>query len=895
MRNYFLVLLTTIFASSTFAKSPDLRMGHFEDYIKKEKEINNKHPFLLFNKEDIQKMRDKMNDPYFKNYTQDLLYFADQCLQLPDDQSFPFTENPNFQTISETLVMAYLLTGDTRYSKKAIQFTKNFIDDHYRNVPIRKSGKFVDHLQNGNSISFILNTIAIVYDSLYRQMNDKERFLVRKGLAYFCKITYEMAITKEYGLGFNKNYRAGGMGALGLACLAIKDDVNLEAQKWLDKAMRVSIAWCNVAIKSDGVYPEGPTYLCYMLRNQLLFFEALKKNMNMDFFQRTNLKSALIWLIWESLPWQYEFDNFSDGGYSAYMHEMPFIFQKNYPGYGDYLIYKVYGKSLRFRSNPYALLFGKSPMKPTTKKTHGFFLNIVSKYKENRFIPNEKLGLSKVFKYGGVAGFRTGWSKNDMLLLTYATDYEYAAHSQADRGQFNIYAFNKKWAIDSGYGNDGKIQNSATPSEAHNIVLIDGKGEGFDPSMRQSGTFGEIVDFKSDDKIGYVKIDQKDAYDWYIRYSYKAKKTYNPVKKANRHILFVNNAETPAYAIVYDDIQKDDKVHNYTWQFHTAPSNNVKLLKNEINLIPMRYSGQTVLASETGDWDDFKSPGFNLFKHKAGMLSFKINAPKEDDYILWALGRGRPYAWGEVEVFANEKLYGRFGIGKNRDFTWCHFSQNKKAMHYPEMIHLNKGENTLTLKGTSSGYEIARMLFTTDKDFVPKTTEPNAENAINVTIKNLVRKEGADFRYFADKNTASCQVKMLYPQDCNIETTYYQPTKDTLHPRTLFNIKAVKPDFLAFIYPSEVGMEKPFTVTEDQDGFIKSSIKWTNYSDYIIVNKTRKEICFRGVKTDGKLLFIRFRKNKKIKRILVADAEKIQLNKGKVIDLSGPGSTIINY
>ena len=39
-----------------------------------------------------------------------------------------------------------------------------------------------------------------------------------------------------------------------------------------------------------------------------------------------------------------------------------------------------------------------------------------------------------------MAAFRTGWDEDDLLLLAYATDYEYAAHSQADRGHFTSRA-----------------------------------------------------------------------------------------------------------------------------------------------------------------------------------------------------------------------------------------------------------------------------------------------------------------------------------------------------------------------------------------------------------------------------------------------------------------------
>ena len=670
-----LILLSTGIHFLSAASNKDPRIENFEQHIKNAAEIDKtNHPFLFYDQEDIPKIREKAKSPYFQNYTADLIFLADTMLKkYPDNTNFPFAENPNYQTISETLVMAYLLTGEKKYSRKAIELTKTFVNDHYLKVPIRDSGKFQDHLANGNSISFILNTLAVVYDSLYREMTDKERFLVRKGLAYFCKITYEMAITKEYGLGFHKNYRAGGMGALGLACLAIKDDTRLEVHEWLDKAMRVSIAWCNVAIKPDGVYPEGTTYLYYMLRNQLLFFEALKRDSGVDYFHRTNLKDALIWTLWSALPWNYEFDNFSDGRYSIFMHDIPFILQNNFPGYGDFLIYKVHGEKLRYRSNPWAILFGHQPEKidlqSNSGNNTGFWSSLFgSSQNKHVFNPTRQLGFSKLFPEGGVAGFRSGWGNNDTLLLAYATDYEYASHSQADRGQFNLYAYGKKWAIDSGYGNDAKIANSATPSEAHNIVLIDGKGEAFDPTMRQSGTFADIVDFVADPALGYVKINQKPAYDYFVRYYYLNKKPYNPVIKAFRNIIFVNGPETPPYTLIYDDLRKDNNSHKYTWQFHTDPGNLINVQSNSVLIKPLTYSGETIFARGSGTWEEYISPGFNIFRTKPGNVSFEVNVPEAGKYILWALGRGVPYTWGETEVWGNGTLSGRFQIGQSFDF-----------------------------------------------------------------------------------------------------------------------------------------------------------------------------------------------------------------------------------
>ncbi|GEM_PF-5856891 len=859
---FILVGLLIVFVSSAFCA--DNRLDSFDKYIKPDSAIKSSHPFLLYSSQDIAILRQKSKTPYFKDFVSDLMRFADVTLIKYKDYVFPFKENPNYNTASEALIMAYLLSGDKKYAKSAISTTLRFVKAHYLKVPLVTSGKFTGHLRDGNSVSFVLNTIAIVYDALYSEMTPDERFKIRRAIAYFCKLTYDMAVTEEYGFGFYKNYRAGQMGALGLACLSIKNEVDLETQEWLDKAIRMSVAWGNVAVKADGMYPEGVTYLYYMLRNQLLFFEALNRNTGLNLFKRTNYKKAVVWTIWSSMPWTYEFDNYGDGRTTVYMQDMPFVLQKNYPEYGDFLVRKVYGTHLRYRANAWSLLYGHKPQAlahnistPTEKKC--FFARLfgkktAKKVKQSGFNPKAKLGLSKVFPLGGMAAFRTGWSNDDMLLLTYAADYEYDAHCQADKGHFNLYAYGKTWAADSGYGNDAKQFNTATSSKSHSVVLIDDKGQAYDHTMRQSGTFGEIIDYYANNNFGYVKVDQSDAYNWYVRYRYYNKRVWTPVKHAYRNILFINKGQTPPYVLVYDDIQKDDQAHQYDWQFQTAPGNIVQTENNAINIRPVQFAGKSLYCAGAGAWDNFKSPGFNVYRKQAGEITFKVNVPKAGKYYMWALARAKAFTNAEVDVYVNSKLYPRCALGKTKDFAWKKYD-NKQHHAKREVFQLDfkEGENTVFFRGVFSGYEIAKCIITDDPNFVPTTAVAKSKAVIaSFGAEQVVKLKDVVVKDVDTKTDATCDVKMLYPNDCKITQDLCLPSKELSHPRVKFSIKTVKPDFLAMVYPHLSSMEIPKTSTEKIEGDIKTIISWENCDDNITVSK------------DGNILFERFNKSGKL-------------------------------
>ncbi|MBT3291764.1 MAG: hypothetical protein HN380_30760, partial [Victivallales bacterium] len=692
--------------------------------------------------------------------------------------------------------------------------------------------------------------LALIYDVLYDEMSADDHFLFRKGIAYHCWNTYDMAITEEFGLGFHKNYRAGHMGALGLGALVLEGETRLETHEWLDKAMRVSLAWCNVAIRADGMYPEGVTYYSYLLRNQTLFFSALGRRKGVDYFGRTNLPASLRWVVWSSLPWGREFDNFNDARYQLRANDYIAILQGRFPGIGDYLVQRINGGRLRYQSNPFALLHGRQPGLAD-------------------FDPKRELGWSQVFSEAGMVAFRTGWDAQAMAVMAYATNYEYASHSQADRGQFNVYAYGRKWAIDSGYGNDAKIANSATPSAAHNLVLIDGKGQGFDRTMRQSGTFAEIEDFAAGDVLGYARINQKKAYDFFARYHYSQIREHNPVHHAKRHLLFVRGEETPPFLLVYDDIRKDDTEHTYTWQLHSDPANQLQLVDGHIQMTPLAYTGKTAFARGTGTWDKPIGAGFNMYAHQAGRVLFRIDAPAAGQYAFWALSRGRPRTWSNAEVRVNGQMHGRFELGGSREFHWKLFSANKKKMHAPALLDLKAGANDILLTGVFSGYEIARLLFTPDVTCIPVGDNPKQAGAILAEVADIAEHDGDIVVQEVEAPASSaCSVWMLSPKKTSISFDHYQPSVATVHPRARVETKAVNPHFLSLVFPHKLGMPPPRIERGETPARSHASLEWGKVRDTVIVRTSAAPLAQFGVVTDAKLLFVRQDQGGRIVRLL---------------------------
>jgi hypothetical protein len=837
------------------------------DFIRKENEIPVKeHPSLFFFGNEMSALREKARNSYFKNYTADLLKSADRFIQeIPGTRVFPFKENPNFLSITETLTMAYVITGEKKYSRRAIELCRTFVNAHYQKVPIRQSGKFAGWMNYGNSTTFLLIPIAFAYDTLYEQMSEQERFDIRKGLAYFCKITYDMISTREYGLGFYRNYTAGETGALGIACMVLRGETDLPVELWEDRALRYTLSWLNVAVRPDGVYQEGAGYFMYTAGNQLLFLAALSREQKIKYFDRTNLKNTLEWIIWSLLPWGNEVDNFSDGNYVPTAENIPAMLQYEYPEMGSYLVWRMYGKGLRYYHNAFALIFGSEPC-------------------IEKFNPDKVLGRNRLFKYGGIAAFRSGWSSQDVLALIYATKYDYAAHSQADRGHFNLYGYGQKWLVDSGYGNDAKITNSATPAQAHSLVLIDGKGVAFDPTMRQSGTFADIDRYIADNTLGFARVDQKDAYDFFNRYTHSHRKVYNPVNKAFRNMIFVNRAETPPYVLVYDDIEKDGKVHNYTSLLQLARGKNIKVTGSTLLMRPLVYSGKTVSNAGAGTFRKFKNPGYRMFKTLAGNIKFKVEVPDAGKYIMWTFARNHPTLKGEFEMWVNGKKVGRFHPGFSLDFDWSLFSLNRKKLHKPEIFELKAGANEFEFKGVVQGYELmkcALVKYTSGvENTFPVGLPPKNLNCILFGVENITDKNEVEIGFARSVPDSECAVKVLWPLNGKMSVDYYQPTKDPRHPRMKYSVKGVSPDFVFMLYPKKITMQTPKYVSAKLVNGIKSSIDWGEYQDTVLIktNGALIEDSQTGISTDGRLTFCRQDKAGKIIRILSSGCGRLSIN-----------------
>jgi hypothetical protein len=154
------------------------------------------------------------------------------------------------------------------------------------------------------------------------------------------------------------------------------------------------------------------------------------------------------------------------------------------------------------------------------------------------------------------------------------------------QGALHALRLGHRWAIDTGYANEhepnGRGRRSVTVA-----FSLTARG----PSGAGLGTNGTIAHYENNDRYGYALADCTEAYN-------RNNKEPWGSRHAKRHAYFVyprNGA--PAYAVVEDDIRKDDQPHDFVWQMIYADQMALTLQDGHATLSPTDTSSVEV---ETG-------------------------------------------------------------------------------------------------------------------------------------------------------------------------------------------------------------------------------------------------------------------------------------------------------
>jgi hypothetical protein len=171
--------------------------------------------------------------------------------------------------------------------------------------------------------------------------------------------------------------------------------------------------------------------------------------------------------------------------------------------------------------------------------------------------------------YRGFMIARTGWTKDAMVMhFECRRDALGPGHNHANQNDFTLSALGRKWVVERGF--------HRSETKHHSCILIDGKGQGCfaAPGLITAYMDSPVATFSTGD-ASYAYT-YRHTFPW--RVGNKANKGFkwedspisgaaraidNPVLHACRTAMLVKG-KFP-YALILDNIQKDDNEHVYDW------------------------------------------------------------------------------------------------------------------------------------------------------------------------------------------------------------------------------------------------------------------------------------------------------------------------------------------
>lgn len=514
----------------------------------------------------------------------------------------------------QTLGLAYRLTEDVKYRDHGIDLLLNSakvvtVDSVYMEEAQSKEGALGDMMRG----------LATGYDFFAADMTglDREQVLLTAG-EYLNDIIPKARDPLTSWIPYH-NYLGVCAGAAGLVAMQLRDMDVASSEQALQEAIDALEVWLAEGVDDQGANYEGMVYFVYGLENVILFADVLKRNGGEDLFLNPSLRKVPDYLIQSVIPGTKTIDARND---SLYWNP------------GEILL-KL---ASEYNSGPTRWLYQtRLPVSNYTTWSPGcsFFLQLLwTDATASVALADAGLPLDECFRERGLCTWRNGWEDNsDIMFSIEAGKYHLVTHNQADKGHFTLYGYGYRWACDPGYANNNDLGGRAQ-TEAHNCILIDSVGQA--RSGAGIGTTGRVVAYKSTPEYGYSFVDCSDAYRYYHRFDADTR-LENPdgltiehmtLDHAYRQTLFVRAAnEAPAYAVILDNIQKDESAHEYRWQMLSWPDLDVAVNGTTASVSPTNssvseamsvfFDAESSVTTAAGTYvpDDGKTPtSFPLLK-----------------------------------------------------------------------------------------------------------------------------------------------------------------------------------------------------------------------------------------------------------------------------------------
>ena len=438
------------------------------------------------------------------------------------------------------LAVATMLTGDPRYVEHALGF-REVIGEVWETIP-----------QDRDLFRpYVLMSLATFAELLPDDAHD-EKAAARGLAADMAAHIWSDIDERDYGDPQRTpwNHAIIVSAALGVAGLACAEHPDRDA--WLRHGIDRTRRFFETGVSREGLTYEGLHYCGYVFRMIGPVLSGARRHGLIDRLTPpgTDLDQRLhripAWYarsVWPRGRW---LDNHNDS--LANPHSPMYGFLRSFASLEPELCALVWDR-----------LLGENGT-----GTFGVQLNMSSLVDSLFHVPDvppdptvlERFDLDLVCEEVGLVSTRDRWGA-DATVLTFTTGHAPCElHGQSDKGSITLVMRGSPTLFDTGAGNR-RAEGSPSSSVAHNLVLIDGRGQC--PAGQGTTVEGDLTAIHRDPLHLALSSDATAAY---------CQDGYNEVRHAHRHLVFVR-APVP-YVVMLDDLEKDGHEHRYELLLHVS-------------------------------------------------------------------------------------------------------------------------------------------------------------------------------------------------------------------------------------------------------------------------------------------------------------------------------------
>ena len=383
--------------------------------------------------------------------------------------------------------------------------------------------------------------MAFAYDLLYDDLSDAERMMVRRALIEQAIIpAYKEYVVDDRVMANTSNWIAHSVcGALFAAAAIAGDGAASESdgrlELYVNGLLQKLEAHLSASYLPNGSYGEGISYQEFDLESLAPALVALQRVYGVDYWSHSNVLESLAYPLYTLAQPVSESLDMGDSHPPTGRTIAP-------------LVVKSKDQTLHWYYNQFE---------------HSSIIDFI--FFDDSVAPRPpELPPSRIFKEKGNAVFRTGWGRDDAVLLYRAGPT--FNHNHADQGSFLLTAFGENLVSEAGwsdYYKDPYYATYFTQAVGHNTVLVNGNPE--------SQVIADTRQFAALDS--HPRITDAITSDFYDALESELSSVYaGLLARFTRRIVFVK----PYYFVIYDDLVANAKPARFDWLLHLSDRARIK-------------------------------------------------------------------------------------------------------------------------------------------------------------------------------------------------------------------------------------------------------------------------------------------------------------------------------